>query len=234
MKNQYFGDITDYRKFGILRVLEKAGIKIGVCWMLTLCGDSKDGKFTRYKNGADSELHEFLQGCIHANKRNIKELENSDMLRHVRYFSAPLLVGGGRRGYFDRAREEFKGMDLVFFDPDNGIEPDSLNPKSLKPKKHIEKSEIKKTWDAGFSILIFQDERSKTLHRLDVEIPEELKDLVQCASVHYFRFSKQKPISFYLLAQKKHKKKIEAAKQKIEQDWKEHGVVSRLIPNPLH
>ena len=231
MKNQYFGDIKDYRKFGILRVLEKAGIKIGVCWMLTPSDGSGHGGCVCYKNGADSELHEFLQGCIHANKRNIKELENSEMLRHARYFSdcLPVFVGGERRDYFDYAREEFKGMDLVFFDPDTGIEP-----KSLEPESHIEKSEIKKTWDAGFSILIFQDERSKSLHRLSIEIPEELKELVQCASVHYFRLRKQKPISFYLLAQKKHKKKIEAAKQKIEQDWKEHGVVSRLIPNPLH
>ena len=223
MKNQYFGDITDYRKFGILRVLEKAGIKIGVCWMLTPHDGSGHGGCVCYKNGADSELHEFLQGCIHANKRNIKELENSEMLRHARYFSdcLPVFVGGERRGYFDLAREEFKGMDLVFFDPDTGIEP-----KSLDPERHIEKSEIKKTWDAGFSILIIQFPSRKKNATVSIQQElkqQELENLTQCPDVHCFRFRKH--AFFYLLAQKKHKKKIEAAKQKIEQNWKEHMVL---------
>ena len=36
MKNQYFGDINDYRKYGLLRILTNGGeIKTAVCWMLT-------------------------------------------------------------------------------------------------------------------------------------------------------------------------------------------------------
>jgi len=35
MKNQYFGDINDYRKYGLLRCFAEAGLNIGVCWMLT-------------------------------------------------------------------------------------------------------------------------------------------------------------------------------------------------------
>ena len=36
MKNQYFGDINDYRKYGLLRLIaKKTGLKIGICWMLT-------------------------------------------------------------------------------------------------------------------------------------------------------------------------------------------------------
>lgn len=36
MKNQYFGDINDYRKYGLIRLLTGAGkLKTTVCWMLT-------------------------------------------------------------------------------------------------------------------------------------------------------------------------------------------------------
>jgi len=36
MKNQYFGDINDYRKYGLLRGLSNKGeISTLVCWMLT-------------------------------------------------------------------------------------------------------------------------------------------------------------------------------------------------------
>jgi hypothetical protein len=36
MKNQYFGDINDFRKYGLLNVIANVTKqRIGVCWMLT-------------------------------------------------------------------------------------------------------------------------------------------------------------------------------------------------------
>ncbi len=36
MKNQYFGDVNNYRKYGLLRRLAGDGeVSIGICWMLT-------------------------------------------------------------------------------------------------------------------------------------------------------------------------------------------------------
>jgi hypothetical protein len=36
VKNQYLGDINDYRKYGLLRALTNGGeIKTAICWMLT-------------------------------------------------------------------------------------------------------------------------------------------------------------------------------------------------------
>jgi len=44
VKVQYFGDINDFRKFALLRLLSGVGgFKIGVCWMLTEADDSKHG-----------------------------------------------------------------------------------------------------------------------------------------------------------------------------------------------
>ena len=43
MKVQYFGDVSDYRKFALLRLLATVGgFRIGVCWMLT----ENDGRGT--------------------------------------------------------------------------------------------------------------------------------------------------------------------------------------------
>jgi hypothetical protein len=42
VKNRYFGDINDYRKYGLLRALTNYGeIKTAVCWMLTTDDDDK-------------------------------------------------------------------------------------------------------------------------------------------------------------------------------------------------
>ena len=36
MKNQYFGDVGDYGKYGLLRFIAKRGVTIAVNWYLTL------------------------------------------------------------------------------------------------------------------------------------------------------------------------------------------------------
>ena len=44
MKNQYFGDVNDYKKYGLLRGLSCDGaIKTFVCWMLTESDNRIDG-----------------------------------------------------------------------------------------------------------------------------------------------------------------------------------------------
>jgi hypothetical protein len=46
VKNQYFGDINDYRKYGLLRVLTNGGeIRTAICWMLTADDGRGDGGF---------------------------------------------------------------------------------------------------------------------------------------------------------------------------------------------
>ncbi len=46
MKNQYFGDINDYKKYGLLRILSGDGkIRTAICWMLTETDISTDGQF---------------------------------------------------------------------------------------------------------------------------------------------------------------------------------------------
>jgi hypothetical protein len=68
MKEQYVGDVNDYRKYALLRHLTKVGgIRVGVCWMLT----SPDaGNLTHYVKEAerwrryDAELFDHLQAVI--------------------------------------------------------------------------------------------------------------------------------------------------------------------------
>ena len=50
MKNQYFGDIGDYGKYGLLKFLGEHDVKSAVNWYLTKDEENKpgDGKFTKY------------------------------------------------------------------------------------------------------------------------------------------------------------------------------------------
>jgi hypothetical protein len=49
LKNQYFGDINDYRKYGLLRILQSKGnSRLLVAWMLTPDDGSPQGGFRSY------------------------------------------------------------------------------------------------------------------------------------------------------------------------------------------
>jgi hypothetical protein len=49
VKDQYFGDVNDYLKYGILRELAKSAGTLHVVWRLTPSDGSTDGKFTRMR-----------------------------------------------------------------------------------------------------------------------------------------------------------------------------------------
>ena len=81
MKNQYFGDINDFRKYGLLRTIQReSGLGIGVCWFLTADDGGVDGRLMKYLNQPsrwrhyDSELYDKLQSlldtsCTHVGPR---------------------------------------------------------------------------------------------------------------------------------------------------------------------
>jgi hypothetical protein len=49
MKNQYFRDINDYRKYGLLRILQSKGNgRLLIAWMLPPDDGSRDGGFRSY------------------------------------------------------------------------------------------------------------------------------------------------------------------------------------------
>lgn len=92
MKHQYFGDINDYRKYGLLRLLSDRGtITTGVCWMLTANDGGNDGNQRDYLvdrqqfRHFDPRLFDFLSGCgirptDPMENRTVRSLENEDIL----------------------------------------------------------------------------------------------------------------------------------------------------------
>lgn len=131
MKNQYVGDINDYRKYGLLRALQSDGNRsLLVAWMLTADDGGRDGGFRGYLESPatwaqyDDELFNGLVDLVRAGlPRTVSMIEAAGLLPRASYYSA--LVPDSRRSR-EAWREELlrvaAGVDLVFLDPDNGIE----------------------------------------------------------------------------------------------------------------
>jgi hypothetical protein len=87
LKNQYYGDINDYCKYGLLRCLEGVGmLPIGICWMLTDWDGSQNGNKTKYLDKVIKWQHydPMLFDCLYydvrvSEKYAVKQVENNRM-----------------------------------------------------------------------------------------------------------------------------------------------------------
>ena len=165
MKNQYFGDINDYRKYGLLRILTGHGqIKTAVCWMLTPDDGRTDGSRITYLSQPeewcdfDPELFHHLKDVVlQRDARDISQIDNSDILPSCTFLSDLVLDAREARAlYFRRLEDLAQGRDLVFFDPDNGIEVRSKPCGRKDSSKYLYWLEIERFWNDGHSLLIYQ------------------------------------------------------------------------------
>lgn len=164
MKHQYVGDINDYRKYALLRALSVGGAnRIGVCWMLTASDGSSDGNKLSYLQQPDRYCHfdpELFDILAHAasepDRRRLPTIEDSGAVPGARYYNELLpdeLLG--RAAFMDQCAATFVNADLLFFDPDNGLEV-SLPKGRKNSSKYLYLDEVAAFYEAGKSLLIYQ------------------------------------------------------------------------------
>src|SRR5262245_31786097 len=131
MKNQYFGDISDYKKYSLLRALSNHGdTRIVVGWMLTEDDGRMDGKFIRYLQEPtkwrhyDPQVFDLLCNLINQkDSRNVRLLEKEDIIPGAIYYTDIITDDvKQRQQYFENLQLLAEGSHLIFLDPDNGIE----------------------------------------------------------------------------------------------------------------
>jgi hypothetical protein len=135
MKNQYFGDVNDYRKYGLIRSLTDHGtLSSLICWMLTEDNDRPDGGKVDYLlkpdswRGYDEELFDVIREAVVVDgNRNVRVAKGKDIITGADYFSDLLEDNRSDRGkYFASCLKKGIGKELYFFDPDNGMEVNSV------------------------------------------------------------------------------------------------------------
>lgn len=165
MKHQYVGDINDYRKYTLLRALSADGTnRIGVCWMLTPDDGSTDGGKLAYLQQPgryqrfDPELFDILgHAAAEPDRRRLQTIEHSGTIAAAIYHNDLLPQAEDERAaYMAECRAKFADADLVFFDPDNGIEAPSVKKRHGKALKYVFLDEVATVYGSGQSALIYQ------------------------------------------------------------------------------
>jgi hypothetical protein len=165
VKHQYAGDVNDYLKYALLRRLtERDARRLLVCWMLTPDDGRGDGRLTRYLDdpsrwrALDPELFDALRALRDGGgARGVGEIERAGLLPGARFQSEMLGDDGREReAYFARTRALARGRELVFFDPDNGMEVPSTPRGRRNSSKYLYRDELARTYADGHSVLVYQ------------------------------------------------------------------------------
>ena len=210
MKNQYFGDINDYKKYSLLRHLSGWGrIKTVFCWILTRDDDRSDGNRVRYLQQPDKwrdydpTLYEYLQEkVLRCGIRDVKMIETSDLLTNCRFFSE--MIDDDielRKTYFNRFLKFAKGADLVFYDPDNGLEVKSVPLGKKNSSKYLYWNEVKALYETGHSMLIYQHFPRMNRESYVNNLVQHFRAITGARRIFYY---KTRHVVFFLLAQPRH------------------------------
>ena len=205
MKDQYFGDVNDFRKYGLLRLLTVTDhLRLGVCWMLTDADGRSDGKFRSYLNQPasyrhhDPELFDWIKRVV-AEEQDYRtaRIETSPLIGHTVFQSTILTDDLAQRNeYFCECATLFAGCDLVFFDPDNGLEIKKKRPGHKNSCKFLFWDEACKTFMSGSSVLIYQHFPRQKRDPFIARTAEDLRLRTGAATV----FSYRTPHVLFLLA----------------------------------
>jgi hypothetical protein len=222
MKNQYFGDINDYRKYGLLRVLAReSDLRVGVCWCLTANDGGPDGERRQYLNQpwrwrhCDAELFDRLQRLSHLSvPPSVSLAREWELVPGASYFEALLHDRqAARTAYFAAARQGLGRCDLIFMDPDNGIEVQSAKLGARGSSRYVYWSELNAVYADGQSLLVYQHfprvVRERFVPFLGARLAEELpgSSVVAFSTAH---------VVFFLVGQPKHTRVLETAARAIE------------------
>jgi hypothetical protein len=225
LKNQYFGDINDYRKYGLLRGLLAGGASsILVAWMLTPNDGRSDGLLVQYLRkpekwrGFDPELFTGLSALLRAPRpRSVALIEHSGLLPRCRFFSD---VVGDRRdartSYFQQLARAAPPSDLVFLDPDNGLEVKSVPPGRRGSCKYLYWHEVQELFSVGCSLLIYQHFPRVDRNRFVTSKARELARRVGIRSTLTFRSPQ---VLFLLAAQPRHRQRLRPAAEALAPRW---------------
>jgi hypothetical protein len=212
MQNRYVGDIGDYLKLGILRALSP-GRRLGVAWWLYPDQENRDGRHIGYLHHPerwrdfDPTLFDALAEIVTANRRDVHALEATNILSGATFASEMIPSDGpvtqrrqSRQEWFARMKEKLTNCDLVFVDPDNGLEPDSFSHGSAKAGKSVLLTELRELERPGRCLIAYHHQtRRAGGHNAEIEYWANHLQASGFASVDALRAKPYSPRVYFLL-----------------------------------
>jgi hypothetical protein len=231
MQDHYVGDVGDFGKYGLLNtVLECSGgeVCLGVNWYYVEGPkqENGDGKYIGYLDLENRNMRKYedyrrcfpeifavLKTIVGAETRTIAAIEESGIIGEgVVYYrkavSTPHLHHtrreAAREEWFAGSLECLSDADIIFLDPDNGIQPDSLKKSHKRAGKYFFRDECREYFARGTSLILYHHRNRKP----EKEYYDDFRKLHQAidpsAKVFILRFRRFSVRDYIFIAQKEH------------------------------
>jgi hypothetical protein len=246
MQDRYVGDVGDFGKFALLRALTgspQPAPRLGVVW----CrfpdeGHNGDGLHVAYLRRPDFAvldplLHAALGALVTDGRRCLSAVQSAGILPPDTVYFDELLHDpsrdDGRPSTRVRAREAWRrralaateATDLVFFDPDNGLEARSVPAGHPKAGKYVFWDDLLPFWRRGQSLVIYHH-LNRTAPTIDQErvLRELFRSRVGDAPLLLpLLFRRGSCRHFWVLGQERHADGLQAAIARfLGSGWAEH------------
>ncbi len=226
-------------------------LRLGLLWYLVPDeAGSSDGKHTSYLRDTvrnrreyrecDPELWESLKPLLKCGRRNIRAIQEEGILPPgTVFFEEPLAwpanlranTSAGRKAllehrekWWQRGFDRTEGCQVINFDPDNGLEVESVPRYGCKGPKYVFMDEVVPFYKRGQSLVVYQHiNHSKPATE---QVEDRLKQLREATgagsafAMHYHRGTAR----FYLvIPTEKHAETLQRrARQMCEGPWARH------------
>jgi hypothetical protein len=174
MQDRYVGDVGDFAKYALLRRLcgqsGEREIRLGVVWCLFPDEDhTNDGRHISYLYSPkyldlDNQLLVALRTLVESGQRRVSSVATAGILPPETVFfdaylstMAPDNLGRIRQRstWLEGCVSLTRHCQLTFFDPDNGLEAQSVPKHHSKAGKYIYWDELIPFWQRGSALLIY-------------------------------------------------------------------------------
>lgn len=198
--------------------------------MLTPDDGGSDGRLTRYLNNPaawqqyDPDLFGALAEVV-SHFRSVRAAGTHAILADA-IFADEFVPDAieDRKDAFARVKQALAPTDLVFLDPDNGVEVQSCRVGRRGSSKYVLRSEIIELYQAGHSVIVYQhfprEERGSFISRIGTT----LFRATGAPSLTCFRTSN---VGFFLLPQPSHEVALSRGADQVTDTWKSQIAVMR-------
>jgi hypothetical protein len=163
MKDQYVGDVSDYLKYAVLRAWNASRLSLALGWMLTEPDMRSDGNLTRYLEQPDlyrdfdPALFDGLARLVSTGNRSVQAIIEAKLLADChaqdRTLTDDML---NRRGWFRELANTAADRDVLFLDPDNGLEVASVARGRAGSRRYVYLAELAELHHPRQAIVVYQ------------------------------------------------------------------------------
>jgi len=226
MQNNFVGDIGDYGKYGLLRQICAAGLSLSVNWYKVVPSSVSrhdDGKYIDYLNNPekfrsyDPSLFDSLRNIVWVEGERTLDRIEEERLFPANYYSMPL--DGYRDYWHTEALRQTEGTDVVFLDPDNGLETSIMYESNSARSVHVKWDELTDYYDRGQSVILYQHLPRKTKEQCVADMLSFQNNYLHADDVKILEYSRISTRFYFIFMHYGHGEAINKALDSIERKW---------------